>query len=87
MKEIKLGQEARDKITGFRGIVTGKAYYMYGCTRYCMVPKVSKDGKTGESEWFDEGRIEIIGRGVLPKEVKGNKNGAEFNTDDPKGLK
>ena len=82
--DIKLGVEVRDKVTGFKGIVVGEANYLYGCTRHGISPKVSKDGKRQEIEWFDEGRLEIIGKGILPKEVKSKKNGAEFNEDDPR---
>ncbi len=70
---INLGQEAQDRVTGFVGIITGKAEYIYGCDQYCLVPK-EKDGKF-EAHWFDEGRIEIIGRGILPEEIKGEKPG------------
>ncbi len=28
---INFGKRAKDKITGFEGIITGKADYMYGC--------------------------------------------------------
>ena len=77
---IILGQKAKDKITGLEGIVTGKAEYLYGCTQYCVVPP-ARDGKAG-GEWFDEGRIEVTGNGVLPEEVAGEKPGGP-NRDCP----
>jgi hypothetical protein len=77
-----LGKLGKDKITGFEGIVTGKAEYLYGCTQYCLVPRVS-DGKLGESQWFDEGRIEISGEGIAPSEVRGEKPGGP-NRDAPR---
>jgi hypothetical protein len=76
---IELGKEGRDKITGFKGIVTGMCQYLYGCTRYLLNPKVSKDGKINEPEWFDDGRIEIIGRGITPKSVQSKKPGGDRN--------
>ncbi len=79
---IELGQRARDKITGLEGILTGRAQYLYGCDQYCIVPS-AKDGKVNESHWFDEGRIAIIGRGVLPEEVQVKKPGGP-NRDCPK---
>ena len=82
-KEIKLGKEAKDKVTGFKGIIIGKADYLYGCTQYALKPKVDKSGKPMDTEWFDDGRIEIIGQGVAPKEVRGTKNGGP-NEDAPK---
>lgn len=80
---IKLGQQAKDKITGFTGIIIGKVEYLYGCTQYGLAPKIDKEGKINKTEWFDEGRIEILGRGILPKDVKGKKDGG-VNRDCPK---
>ena len=81
---IKLGQKAKDIITGFEGIITGRAQYIYGCDQYCLVPPVI-DGKPGEGQWFDEGRLEIIGRGVLPEDVQVDKPGGP-QMDAPRGM-
>ncbi len=81
MKNIELGMKAKDKITGFEGIITGHVKYLYGCDQYCLNSE-AKDGKLSDSGYFDEGRIEVIGRGILPEEVKGEKNGGE-NRDCP----
>ena len=83
MFKFELGLEAKDKVTGFKGIITGRCEYLYGCAQYGLVPKVSKEGKRQGIEYFDEGRIEITGRGILPKEVKVKKPGAEINLDSP----
>lgn len=80
-----LGKKATDKITGFNGIITGKAIYLYGCSQYCLVSKVNKEGKNVIS-WFDEGRIIITGEGVKAKEVTAKKPGAEFNEFAPKNI-
>lgn len=72
---IELGQKAKDKITGFKGILTGRAEYLYGCTQYVIVPEVAKDGKMGDGQWFDEGRIEVLGKGVLASAVRALKPG------------
>ncbi len=72
---INLGQKARDKITGFKGTITARAQYLYGCDQYCIVPTVDKDGKIEKSEWFDEGRIEIISAGISPEDVRMEKPG------------
>lgn len=71
-----VGKEVRDKITGFQGICTGHAKYLYGCDQYNIVPKSkAEDGKLGDSYWFDEGRLEVVGPGVSAEEVKGQKPG------------
>lgn len=69
------GKEVRDKVTGFTGICTGQTRWMYGCDQYCITPKVDEKGKSGESQWFDDGRIEAIGDGIRPDEVRTEKNG------------
>jgi len=79
---INLGQRGRDKVTGFEGILTGRAEYLYGCMQYCLVPP-AKDGKCGDSQWFDEGRIEVIGAGINPEDVQVEKNGGP-NRDAPR---
>lgn len=80
---IELGQKGKDKITGFEGIITGRASYLYGCDQYSIVPAIDKDGKTGETHWFDEGRIEITGPGVTAASVQVEKPGGP-NRDAPR---
>lgn len=79
----ELGKEAVDKITGFKGIIIGRIEYMFGCAQYGLSPKVGDDGKTLSTEWFDEGRIEIVGNGIAPEEVQVEKRGG-VNRDCPK---
>lgn len=71
---IKLGQKGRDKITGFDGIIVGRAQYLTGCDQYALAP-LARDGKIEPSQWFDEGRIEVTGAGVSADEVAGPKPG------------
>lgn len=77
---INLGDIAKDKITGFEGVITGKASYLTGCDQYCIQPKV-KDGDSGncpDAKWFDEGRIDPIFQGPLPYNVKAERNGSDY---------
>jgi hypothetical protein len=80
---IELGKKGKDKITGFEGIITGRAQYLYGCDQYGITPAVDKEGKTKDTQWFDEGRIEIIGMGITAQAVKADKPGGP-NRDAPK---
>lgn len=73
-----LGKKARDKVTGFEGIIIGKTIYLYGCNCYGLAPAADK-GVIPDTNWFDEGRIEIIGDGVKPAEVKAVKDGGMGN--------
>lgn len=79
---IELGQKAKDKITGFEGIIIGRAQYLTGCDQYVLAPPV-KEGKICDSQWFDEGRIEILGAGISAQDVAGPKPGGP-NRDAPR---
>lgn len=72
---ITLGCQAKDKITGFEGIVTGRCEYLFGCAQWGITP-LAKDGEVKATNWFDEGRVERTGDGVKPSEVRVAENGA-----------
>jgi len=72
-----LGKKAKDKITGYQGILTGKCYYLFGCAQYAINPGVGEDGKLMDIAWFDEGRIEVIEDFIDPLDVSVSKNGCE----------
>lgn len=83
MFKHELGKEAKDKITGFTGIIIGRAQHLTGCNTYGLAPRKFTDGKRPETEWFDEGRIQITGTGISAKEVKGSENGGDHK-DNPR---
>ena len=52
---IKLGQQAKDKITGFKGTVVARIEYLNGCIRLEIQPKELQDnGQPVETCFFDE---------------------------------
>jgi hypothetical protein len=63
--KVKLGDKARDRITGFTGIVTGYAKHLTGCDTVGLKPQELKDGKTIDSNWFDISQIEVLERSVI----------------------
>jgi hypothetical protein len=71
---LQLGQKAKDKISGIEGILTGRASYITGCDQYLIQPECIK-GDYKEGRWVDEGRIEIIGKGIKIESVKVKDNG------------
>jgi hypothetical protein len=86
MFTYECGLEARDKITGIQGIIVARIDYLFGCNQYGLSQR-SPDTVTAkrlDTEYFDEGRIEIIGRGILPEEVQVEKGGADYNPDQPR---
>lgn len=62
---IKLGQQVKDKITGFKGTVTGLCQYLSGCNQALVVPKASKDGTFKDGHWFDEQRLTVTSKVVV----------------------
>ena len=52
-----LGSSGKDKVTGFSGVVTSVSFDLYGCICVALAPEV-KDGKLGDSHWFDVQRVE-----------------------------
>src|SRR5882672_6668157 len=57
---IKLGDLAKDIVTGFAGTVTGKAEYLTGYTQFYILGGVTGDGDT-KGCWYDETRLEKTG--------------------------
>lgn len=63
--KYKKGLLAKDKVTGFKGIITYRVEYMTGCDQYGLSPEMTtKDKEIPKAEQFDESRIEILGEGV-----------------------
>ena len=70
-----LGVKVKCKITGFEGLVVAKADHITGCNTYGVKTKMDKDGKLINAEWFDEGVLELKGKGISIQEVKAPKKG------------
>lgn len=67
MQTLPFGTHARDVITGFSGIVIGRAGYITGCDQYLVQPNYTKDGEVIESRWFDVGRLAETDNTVDPE--------------------
>ena len=77
-KEFKFsnGDLVEEKITGFKGIITGTVFYITGCDQYLITGK-SKDGADAPSIQVDEGRIKLLEDKVFKEdEVKAKNNGS-----------
>ena len=68
-KTIRLGVVAKDKVTGFQGVVFGKSSWLTGCDQWCLKSQELKDGKPIEGQWFDVKQVEYVGEGIDPDEV------------------
>lgn len=72
---ITLGATAKEIITGFEGIVTGRASYITGCDQYLVSPR----GGDKEPRWFDEQRLEVSEHTPLIVIDNSNGNGADIS--------
>ena len=76
MRKLENGVLAKDKVTGFEGIVIGKTEWLTGCGQYILKAKAKEGELPTDGQWFDEGQLEVTGNGVHPEDVQ---------TDEPGG--
>ncbi len=58
--KFDFGDEVKDTITGYKGIVVAITHYMTGCTHISMQAKMGKDGKVPEWESVDDQRLVLV---------------------------
>ncbi|MDR3473371.1 MAG: hypothetical protein P4M09_17055 [Devosia sp.] len=63
--KIEFGWDVKDRITGFTGKVTGYCAYITGCNQVLVAPSVAKDGAARDAHWFDEQRLDRVGKMTL----------------------
>lgn len=76
--EFQNGDVVTEKVTGFKGTITGTVYYLTGCSQYMVTPKCKVETKASEGSWYDESRLELVGEGVSEDDVKGKNNGCDI---------
>lgn len=57
---VKLGDKVTDEVSGFEGILTGTAEFLFGCMRGGISPRVDKDGKMVDTQWIDMPQIKLV---------------------------
>ena len=63
-KTVELGMEVKDRVTGYKGIVTSIAKYLSGCDRCLVQPPVDKENKLSEPEHFDITDLVVVSDGL-----------------------
>jgi hypothetical protein len=58
-RSVGLGDIARDRVTGFEGVVTARTQWLGNCDRLTLQPR-AVDGKLPESATFDEPHCEFV---------------------------
>ena len=80
-KEFKFsnGDEVTEKITGFKGTITGTCFYLTGCNQYLVVAKTKDEFSEAKSVWYDEGRLELKeAKKITEKDVEAEANGCDI---------
>ncbi len=60
MDTIKIGDTARDSVTGFEGMVVALTQWLHGCTRVTLQPQKLHDGKPIEAITFDLPQLVLV---------------------------
>lgn len=85
MRKVTLGQKVRDIVTGFEGVAVARVEYLTGCDHIGVAPPM-REGKAGETSYFDETRIEVLDPvPVLKREEVAATPGGP-NRDAPRGA-
>ena len=78
---FNLGDEAKDTITGFGGVIVAITTWLNGCVRMTLQPREMKDGKPIDAITFDVEQLARINAAVA---VPGTRSGGPC--DDAKAL-
>ncbi|MGE4193057.1 MAG: hypothetical protein AB7E51_06690 [Pseudodesulfovibrio sp.] len=78
--QLAFGVTAKDRISGFTGVVVGKASYITGCDQYLVQPKMTNkqvlEGEKPDGQWFDENRVEEVPGEVVSIDTDSETKGA-----------
>lgn len=55
-----LGLEAKDTVTGFKGVVSSVGFNLFGHEQFTLTPKTEDNGKCSEGGWFDRSRLKLL---------------------------
>jgi hypothetical protein len=62
---VQLGDLAKDKITGFEGIVVCLSQYAFNSERLALRSRELDGGKPIDAQWFDTSTCEVVTPGVI----------------------
>jgi len=81
--KFNVGDELKDTITGFAGIVMARTEWLNGCLRYQLQPKKLKDGKMQDEAVFDEQQLVMVKPAKKPEETKPFRGGPQRDSRSP----
>lgn len=82
-----LGYKAKDKVTGFAGVIDSMCFDLYGCIQASLKPPMNDKGEIPQGYWVDVTRLEVNTKKrivELPNFYEGYvANGKKGATDKP----
>jgi len=84
LRNIPLGMQLRDRVSGLTGINIARLEFLNGCIQYGLKGKVGTDGKPVEGIFVDSQQIEVIGQGIAPKQPAAKKDTGGVMPDTPR---
>lgn len=69
-QNIKLGDYAKDMVTGFTGTVVAITEWLHGCKRLTLQPKVSAKGEALDSVSFDLPSVVLVKSKTVERKTK-----------------
>lgn len=73
---VGMGDKVKDTLSGFTGVVIGRAEHMTGCHQVYVLPTSEKDNEIKAGNWFDIERVEKVEANVAT--VKSRLTGADI---------
>lgn len=62
---VMIGDRAKDRVSGFQGIVTGKHTYIEGCLQFTLTAEDNKIKEEKAIRPFDSARLEVIAKQAI----------------------
>jgi hypothetical protein len=84
VEDLGLGDKAKDRISGFEGVVVAVTEWLNGCRRITIQPEALHEGKPIESSTFDAEQVARVEAGpVLTASDNGGPSIAPTRSKDP----
>jgi hypothetical protein len=70
MANLKLGDRAKDKISGFKGIVNGVTEWLHGSDRIILQPEGLFEGLPLENRCFDREQVTLVKANIIKDAIQ-----------------
>jgi len=82
---IAMGDKVKDTLSGFTGIVLGRAEHLTGCNQVYVLPASDSDNELKDGVWFDVERVEKLVDQVVERSQR--RTGADIPPPRTSGPK